>query len=250
MPAPEPFYVGYLPEAPPELARWLARRVALLILSALALAVLVAATQRPFAASAFEYGVERELEGVLREHPYPTLLVERPGAEGRSSGYLLVGRGKHGAAPQVRGLDGRRVRLRGSLVHREHMTALDLEPGSLVVVDARRAPAEQAQELGSRTLRGEIVDSKCYLGVMKPGNLKAHRDCAVRCISGGVPPVLLVRDAHGRASYFLIAGARGESVGALLLDHVAEPIEITGRVQRVGTQLVLLADLQSLRRLD
>jgi hypothetical protein len=28
------------------------------------------------------------------------------------------------------------------------------------------------------TLTGEIVDSKCYLGVMNPGQGKVHRDCA------------------------------------------------------------------------
>jgi hypothetical protein len=44
-------------------------------------------------------------------------------------------------------------------------------------------------------LRGEIVDTKCYLGVMTPGEDKVHRGCAVRCISRGVPPAFLVRDA-------------------------------------------------------
>lgn len=55
-------------------------------------------------------------------------------------------------------------------------------------------------ELGETTLKGEIVDSKCYLGVMNPGNLKAHRACAINCIQGGVPPVLLVRDGGGASA--------------------------------------------------
>ena len=44
-------------------------------------------------------------------------------------------------------------------------------------------------DLDTFTLIGEIVDSKRYLGVMNPGNGKVHRDCAVRCLSGGIPPI-------------------------------------------------------------
>ena len=113
-----------------------------------------------------------------------------------------------------------------------------------------RVPAGEPTELERGTYRGEIVDSKCFLGVMKPGNLKPHRDCAVRCISGGVPPVLLVRGADGRASYLLLAGPNGEAVGGELLDHVAEPIEIAGRVLDLGGQLALYADLATLRRIE
>ena len=47
--------------------------------------------------------------------------------------------------------------------------------------------------LGVATLRGEIVDSKCYLGAMKPGDQKTHKACATLCIRGGIPPVLVER---------------------------------------------------------
>jgi len=40
--------------------------------------------------------------------------------------------------------------------------------------------------------RGQIVDPKCYLGVMKPGEGKPHSDCAIRCIDGF--PLLLPKD--------------------------------------------------------
>ena len=60
--------------------------------------------------------------------------------------------------------------------------------------DERRAQSDAPYEsLGKQTFVGEIVDSKCFLGVMNPGRLTPHRACAIRCISGGVPPVLLVR---------------------------------------------------------
>lgn len=109
--------------------------------------------------------------------------------------------------------------------------------------------AGDAEELGAHTLVGEIVDSKCFLGVMNPGQLKPHKACAIRCISGGIPPVLLVRDETGTASTFLLVGGDGRPVGAELLDMVAEPLEITGVVRRTGDMLTLAAEPSDYRRL-
>ena len=105
-------------------------------------------------------------------------------------------------------------------------------------------------DLGEQTFLGEIVDSKCFLGVMKPGHLKPHRSCAVRCISGGVPPVLLVRDADGNATYLLLVGSNGEALNHQVLDLIAEPVEVTGRLWRYDNWLVLRADLEAIRRLE
>ena len=86
-------------------------------------------------------------------------------------------------------------------------------------------------------LTGEIVDSKCYFGVMNPGNGKVHRDCAVRCISGGIPPAFLVRDANGQTVTLLLANWKPE-----LLNHIAEPITIRGRLSRSSGRLTLYAE--------
>jgi hypothetical protein len=98
-------------------------------------------------------------------------------------------------------------------------------------------------------LAGEIVDSKCFFGVMNPGELKPHRACAVRCISGGIPPVLCVRDAAGRACYFWLVGPEGEPIGRALLDFVAEPVLVEGEVRRRGEELVLYTDPRGVRRI-
>ena len=92
-------------------------------------------------------------------------------------------------------------------------------------------------ELGTVQLTGEIVDSKCYFGVMNPGNGKVHRDCAARCISGGVPPAFLVRDASGHAETLLLANWKRE-----LLNHIAEPVTIRGRLVRSDGRLSLYAE--------
>ena len=103
--------------------------------------------------------------------------------------------------------------------------------------------------LGTQTLIGEIVDSKCFLGVMNPGALTPHRACAIRCISGGIPPVLLVRQTNGPALYFLLVSRDGRPVNKQVLNLVAEPVEITGEVERQGELLVLRADPATYRRI-
>jgi hypothetical protein len=105
-----------------------------------------------------------------------------------------------------------------------------------------------ASDLGQVTLSGEIVDSKCYLGVMNPGNGKVHRDCAVRCISGGIPPAFSVKDAEGRPKILLLAGADGRQLNREVLDFVAEPITIRGRLTRAGETYILWAEPSSFVR--
>ena len=104
------------------------------------------------------------------------------------------------------------------------------------------------RKLGKQTFVGEIVDSKCFLGVMNPGQLTPHRACAIRCISGGAPPVLLVRQKDGPAIYLLLVSADGQAVNKQVLDVVAEPVEITGEVERQGDMLVLRSDPATYRR--
>jgi hypothetical protein len=226
------FFVGYQPRVPAGLARALRVRVLALLLLVAGLAAVLANAHAPRPPARFEYGAPVELRGTLVTDPYPTLMVQRPGRVGMLSAvsrYPLVAPWKHGADALVAGFAGRAVSLRATLAYRD---------GQVVV------------SLGRRRLTGEIVDSKCFAGVMNPGELKPHRACAVRCISGGIPPVLCVRDAAGRASWLLLVSADGAPVNAEVLDLVAEPVEITGEVLRTGDQLVLRADPATYRRLE
>lgn len=249
------FYVGYLTVAPPQLAAFLRTRVAVLIVVALAVAVALTVAHGLFGAGQFEYGVVRSFEGMIVARPYPLLSVTRPGqplASAASSAYLLVAPGKFGAAPIVGDFDGAHVQLEGSLVWREGRTLIEVVPGSVrrhPDAAAGNAALDAELDLGVHTLRGEIVDSKCFLGVMNPGELRPHRECAVRCISGGIPPALVVRDAAGHATYLLLVSADGHAVNRDVLDLVAEPVEITGRVTRRRDLLQLRSNPETYRRL-
>lgn len=210
---------------------------ALLLLLGAAVAALLAAGQAPFANSKYEWGEYREYSGVIEAEPYP-ILFESPafftGGDARRP-FLLVAPGKHGLTGVERG----KVRLSGALIQRDGTSMLEVQPGSL----AREAgPARQDHSplsLGTVTLSGEIVDSKCYLGVMNPGNGKVHRDCAARCISGGLPAAFVVRDT---GQVILLSGLPAKEV----LPFVAEPVVVAGELVRQDSVFVL--KVSSLRR--
>lgn len=242
-PEREDFYIGYLPAAPPGIGRFTRRAVLLLFALAIVVAGVLTFAQKPFGPGVYEFGAEHTYEGIVHEKPYPTLEIE-PGQR-----HYLVAQFKHGADPEVAGLDGERVRLRGAPIHRDGQQMIEIVPGTLEKLGPA-AVAPGTVDLGTMTLVGEIVDSKCWLGVMKPGSEKPHRDCAVRCISGGVPPIFLVRAADGSAAHLLLTGGDGRRLGKEVLDFVAEPLEITGEVSKTDGVFTLRAEPSAFRRLS
>lgn len=245
----DPFYVGWLERSPAALARHTRAVAVLLLAGALGVAGLLVTAQAPFDPGTFEFGVQTTVEGVIVERPYPLLLT--PTSAGWRT-HFLVASGKHGAGALVAGRDGKPVRLTGSRIYNDERRMIEVtavEPASAASAERLTRLAAGEQRLGRMTLVGEIVDSKCHLGVMKPGRGKPHRACAVRCISGGIPPVLRVEDRAGRVDYLLLVDAEGEPVNDRVLDLVAEPVEITGEVTRAGDSLTLYAEPATYRRL-
>jgi hypothetical protein len=104
-----------------------------------------------------------------------------------------------------------------------------------------------ARDLGTVAVTGEIVDSKCYLGVMNPGQGKVHRDCAARCLSGGIPPIFITTDGHEQ---FLLVGLDGRALGRdVLREFIAEPIQIQGELLETGSTQLLKVDPNALRHM-
>lgn len=235
------FYVGYLPKAPAKLGRIVARIAAGIVVAGCVAGTVLLLGQPPFAASKFGYGEYHDYDGTIEEWPYPILATE-------NATFLLVAPGKHGLSDAVKGLQDKRVHLKGSLIERSPDRMLEVVPGSIVAGTEPPSTPRRVMDLGRVTLRGEIVDSKCYLGVMNPGEHKVHRDCAVRCISGGVPPAFLVKDAAGDSRILLLVGSDGRALSREVLPFVAEPLEISGTLARSGTTLALKADPARFRR--
>ena len=251
------FYIGWKDQAPPAIGRYVRRAAGLLLGLAIGLGVLLAVAQRTIGVSVFEWGQVKGFAGILRSQPYPHLLVPRPGAnDGPTSfsSYYLVNPFKFGLDPAIASrLDGKTVSLKGTLIYRGEQTMIEVVADSIQPVEGPEGKLSQFQggstvNLGRQTLIGEIVDSKCYLGVMNPGALIPHRACAIRCISGGIPPVLLVRQTDGPALCFLLVSSDGKAVNKEVLDLVAEPVEITGELERQGSLFILRADPATYRR--
>jgi len=250
------FYIGWEAKAAPGIAKTVRKAVVVVLTLALLAPVVLAVSQRMIGASVFEWGNYKSFSGILQTTPYPHLLVPRPGnADGfsRYSTYYLVAPWKFGLDREVIApFDGKFVTLKGTLIYRGNQTMVETKPEWIAVStnDQRRARSDAPYlRLGKQTLVGEIVDSKCFLGVMNPGQLTPHRACAIRCLSGGVPPVLLVREKDGPAIYLLLVSAEGKPVNKQVLDLVAEPLEITGDVERQGELLILRADPATYRKL-
>ncbi len=238
------FYVGYHPQAPRRLARFLAPRVGVLLTGASALAAVLAGLQEPPSPAVFEFGIVREFQGRIRERPYAMLEV---GALGTPHTYLLVGQGKRGADDLVTGLDGREVRIEGTLIFRGSHTMVEVH-GLPVVLDAAGAPARTDSDVGMVEIDGEIVDAKCHLGAMNPGSGSTHRACAIRCLLGGIPPLLATSEGPEGVSDALLVTSGGGPIDPSLLDAVGVRVKIQGRLHRTAGWAFLETDPSAIRR--
>jgi hypothetical protein len=225
------FYIGYLSSAPLAIRRRVRLLAAAMVVFAVGGAALFAASQNRFAASFFDYGKPAEFSGSLVLQPYPALLVNRGMAGSSETPYLLVAPGKFGADALVSGREGRNVRLRGTLIHRTEGKMIEIEPSSIQDLGESADRKGRPRDLGFATLSGEIVDTKCFLGVMNPGEGKVHRDCAARCLSGGIPPALVSSDFDGLQRLFLLVGDDGKPLlKSGFLQRAGRPVAISGRI--------------------
>ncbi len=246
------FYIGYLPKMPKSLARIVMIFVVLALAAAIGLALVSWLGQKPFAKSIFEFGTVKDFEGTIQAKPIPFLLIEK--AE-KNNGlptferFPLVSEGKHGFDAGL--FDAQRVKLKGTLIYRDDLRMIEVASGSIEKSSPVSNPIEEnPQVLGKFTLKGEIVDSKCYLGVMNPGQSKTHRDCAVACLRGGIPPLFIVNDSAGNVSELWLLSDKGESLNKEILDFVAEPIEISGEISRTGDHLFFKINPNQIKRLQ
>lgn len=236
----EDFYVGYLPM--PRAHRIFVRRVAPAILwTMVAVCGLTLWLMEPPGAARWDTGRVFGASGMVRSRPYP--LVELRAPDGRIETVLLTGIGKRGAwiAPPF---DDSLCIVRGYPLMREGRRILELMDGheAMIRVNAQEDvwPAPEAEPLGPAVLRGEILDSKCWHGAMKPGEGRAHKSCATLCVRGGIPPLLIVRDPAGSPSQtFLLTSAGGGSAAEQVLPYLGEPVEARGTLTRRADLLLL-----------
>lgn len=252
------FYIGWMDKAPSEFKTQLRRFMWTLLILVPLLGAAWVFSERPFSDSVFEFGKLSTIEGIYKAEPVPMLEVYiGKDIEGKPihRHIMLIGFGKMGALPTIEAieneqgsnLDGKQVKFRGTLVYHNGQTLLELSEGENALVEIVENTMPKAQGVEAltdlATLRGEVLDAKCYFGVMKPGSGKPHRSCGIRCISGGVPPVFKIQSEEGGVQYFLMLGSEGEPINKKVLDYVADNIQICGRTARLGNWNIVYADM-------
>ena len=240
------FYIGYEPQMPAGLAPRIRRVAGGLLALALVMPAVLVSSENRFAPAVFEFGRVRTFSGQIVEFPYPALTSTD--VTGAATTYWLVGPGKHGAADVVRGRDGQRVQLSGSLVQRDRDAMIEVVPESVVVTASGARANEPLQSRGVVHVVGEIVDSKCHLGVMKPGEGPTHRDCAVRCLLGRIPPMFVPHDRPDLGRVSLLAGAGQPFADADM--YAGRRVSIRGEVLQRGAQKFLAVVRRDIRVLD
>ena len=258
---PEVFYIGYLPKAPAEYRNFI-RLVIFAIMVVMYFTIsIVVSNQQKFSAGIFERNKLTELEGILMLHPFPAIktfygkdLYGNPVVKT----IPLVNYGKFGAEPVLKNVAESSssdlaelwIKLRGKLIHNKGVTILELSEKEKSILEITPASKKQLAniaasktiDLTTSTLSGQIIDPKCYFGVMKPGEGKPHSDCAIRCIAGGIQPMLMIRNEKGQETFFILRDTLGRPVNDRILSYVGMPVEVSGKLTRVDDWLILKTD--------
>ena len=219
------FYIGYLPNAPDSLKGWLLRTVVIIMIVGFGFLVIFLLNYEKAINSTFEYGLYKEFKGTIYRDPVPVLKIS---TENSSKNLVLVNFGKSGVDNILDDLEESltgslseyETTIRGSLIYYNGTTLLELsdEENSIIATTKSTSKNDRRRtELGEVKLAGELVDSKCFFGVMKPGFGKVHRSCATRCIAGGIPVAVATNDdqyyfARGKdlQDYFNLIGKNVE----------------------------------------
>ena len=251
-PEPEdrPFFVGYL-RTPAKLAVFFLYLVPVALCGVIGLSIGLSLAQ-PDPGSGSWAG-RADLTGILETQPYPVLRVPPDDEHPAGRAILLVGQGKLGVIEQAAALDGQRVQVRGGFLRRGGMTMIQVAGRDGLVATPDEAGDESGTPaapdptpLGAYTLRGEIVESKCFLGAMRPGCGRTHMACANLCLLGGIPPVFVTRGPDGNEQLFLLADAEGGAVTDAVLDYVSLAVEVTGEVEQRDDLMVLRIDPEAI----
>lgn len=239
----EPFFVGYLP-TPPALRSSNRLIVGLLVVWCAASAITLAAFQRDPGPATWNaeivelQGVYRCIEGIpileiSSTEGINAVLLVRPGKFGMPDAYcgppISQPTRPGGIDLPLERLDGRSVTARGTILSRNAHQMMEVQ--SVVPSESTPAPTLHPTPIYARSpiaLRAEVVDSKCFLGAMKPGTGPVHRSCAALCLAGGIPAGLVTTDSPER--FFVFAHPAASTARM-----VGSTIEVEGDVIQIGS---------------
>lgn len=251
----EEFYIGWMGKAPKSFATTIKKFVFFLLPTIIVIGVLLALSQKKFGSGNFEFGKLTEVKGIYFNTPVPNLRVISGKNIWGDENFItipLIGYGKHGAdgimdvlqKEQHTTFIGKEIILKGTLLYNDGKLLMQVDGNDKPFVKISNSHIDkdvlpESVQLDLADVKGEIVDPKCYFGVMKPGEGKPHKDCAIRCILGGMPPVLKVTGDGGKQNYYLIVGPHGEKMNEAVRDYVATPVMLHVKAVKYDEWIVL-----------
>lgn len=247
------FYIGWQDDAPAGFGKSARTFFIMVLIVSIAFVAFFTKTEVGFVDNYFDYGNLTEVKGQLVMEPVPAVLTQE---NGTIKTIPLVGFGKFGAGSvleefniQLKGdLSSYEVTIRGTYFEYQDKRWMELTEGekSLISFKPASRPNRQITNQGNVTLSGEIVDPKCFFGVMNPAAKAVHRSCARRCISGGIVPVLAIRENGKFVDYYLLEDAESNNLFKDILPYVGLPITISGSVTQYDDWKVLSIGSKSL----
>ncbi|MBI3587258.1 MAG: hypothetical protein HY088_09035 [Ignavibacteriales bacterium] len=117
---------------------------------------------------------------------------------------------------------------------------------ALAIVGLTLAGSLGAQEKAMKeaTIKGEIIDTKCYLTGMMGGRGEEHKDCAIACIKGGLP-VGILEEKTGKV--YVVVPAKGQKgANEALVQYAAETLTLKGMfIEKGGTKVFAYNSIES-----
>lgn len=206
----------------------------------------------------YETSLLTEFEGMYFNQPFPMMVFDEFSIpDGATQNALIVGPGKSGAQEIFQQLEekhgvlnGKSVRLRGTLYSTDNKTLIELSEGVDALLAIERGYTYPIQRTQKKTmqLQGEIVNAKCWYTQQETRDGYYHKRCSKSCIENGIPPVLKVKNESGNAFYLL--DATNPAGKEAIINHLAKAVEINGEVNFQNGWSVLTLDENSISTID
>ena len=244
----KPFFIGWESKPAPVISAFTKKATLGLLVASLVVAGLVTAMQGTVSSARFEFGNVKDFSGVLIKSPAPMLVSDQE-IDGEKIFYLVAPLKNGFSAELAEKHHLQQVSLKGTLIGNDMESMIEVQEDTIVSKGAANATPLEESSGTPVTIRGEIVDSKCHLGVMNPGRFKPHRACAIQCLSGGIPPILVAQTVEGILANYLIVGLDGKAIHEEVIEFTAEPVEVSGTLRTIGDRLVLYINPKTIKRL-
>ena len=250
----DPFYVGW-GVTPSVDRRFLLGAVPATLAGVGGIGAFVASALGDPGAGAWHTGKLHTVRGILSEEPYPIIRVPTDVGQFPTRTVLVVAQGKCTAAMDFSSGQGYAIAATGVLIERKGRQMLEVPPllgdwAEPIDENFGLYPPPVVKMVAENiTLRGTILDTKCFMGVMRPSHGRTHKACASLCIRGGIPPSFRVVTKQGQESVMLLTDENGQKFSDAILPFVADPIAMTGRVIQIGDSLQFRAAVSTIARI-